>query len=136
MSEAAPRGTVNHATLAWLASRGIKPETDGWHVSIDLADRAEAPTARFNISIDPDGWSFAFEHAGKASRIRITDDPVIEEGDDFELMRSIPNLEQLGVLLSGLERRYDVYFRRLHAQIETSLTRAEPTIRLWVVACL
>jgi hypothetical protein len=127
---------VNRATAAWLASRGLKPETDEWYVSIELDDHATAPTARFNISIDAGGWSFCFEHAGKASRVRVTDDPVIQEGDDFELMRSIPNLEQIGVLLTGLERRFDVYFRRLHAEISTSIARAEPTIRLWVVACL
>jgi len=126
---------VNRATAAWLASRGLR--ADGpWEVTIELDDHAVTPTARFAIAIDDEGWSFAFEHAGKASRIRITDDPVIQECDDFELMRSLPNLEQIGVLLTGLEHRYGVYFRRLHAQITTSIARAEPTIRLWVVACL
>lgn len=127
---------MNRATAAWLAARGLQPETSDWHVSIELTDRATAPSARFQIEIDTEGWSFAFEHAGKASRIRATDDPAIEDRDDFALIRSLPNLEQIGVLVSGLEHRHDVYFRRLHARIETSLARAEPTIRLWVVACV
>lgn len=127
---------MNRATAAWLESRGLRPESDDWRISIDLDNDARAPTAHFNISLDDDGWSFTFEHDGKASRIRLTDAPTIQEGDDFELMRSIPNLEQLGVLLTGLERRFDVYFRRLHAQIDTTIDRSEPTIRLWVVACL
>ena len=117
-------------------SRGLRSESEQWRISIDLDNDARVPTAHFKITIDDEGWSFTFEHAGKASRIRLTDEPVILEGDDFDLMRSIPNLEQLGVLLSGLERRYDIYFRRLHARIETTLDRSEPTIRLWVVACL
>jgi hypothetical protein len=127
---------VNRATAAWLASRGLRPESPDWRVSIDLDNDAQTPTAHFNISIDGEGWSFTFEHAGRASRIRLTDAPIIQEGDDFELMRSIPNLEQLGVLLTGLERRFDLYFRRLHARIESTIDRSEPTIRLWVVACL
>jgi hypothetical protein len=117
-------------------SRGLRTESTEWRISIALDNDARAPTAHFNITIDDEGWSFTFEHAGKASRIRLTDEPIIQEGDDFDLMRSIPNLEQIGVLLTGLERRYDVYFRRLHAQIETTIDRSESTVRLWVVACL
>jgi hypothetical protein len=127
---------VSHATAAWLASRGLRPETPAWAVSIDLEDHEQAPTAHFNITIKHDGWSFSFEHGGKASWIRLADQTVVQEGDDFELMRSVPNLEKLGVLIGGLEQRFDVYFRRLHARIETTMPRAEPTIRLWVVACL
>jgi hypothetical protein len=105
-------------------------------VSIDLDTGTQAPAARFNVTIDSAGWSFTFEHDGKASRIHISDRPPVAEGDDFELVGSVPSLDQLGGLLTGLERRFDLYFRRLHAEIETDIARAEPTIRLWVVACL
>ncbi|MEP6865243.1 MAG: hypothetical protein ABJE66_31785 [Deltaproteobacteria bacterium] len=54
----------------------------------------------------------------------------------FNIAIAIPNLEQLGVLVTGLERRFDLYFRRLHARSETTIDRSEPAIRLWVVACV
>jgi len=128
-------------TAAWLSGRGllVPPRTE-WEVSIELdAIDGEAPAAadtRFHIALSSREWGFYFCHQNRASWIRVTDVPFVQERDDFMLLVKVPPLRDLGSLLRSLERTYCVRFPREHAAIRTTIPGSEPVIREWLVTAL
>src|SRR5687768_9236555 len=130
------------AAAAWLRLRGVTPPPgiQRWHVEIALDvihDRApsefdERTATRFHIDIYAEEWGVFFCHGGRSSWIRITDVPFVHGRDDFDLLRVIPALKDVGQLLRSLERQHKVKFQREHAVIRTNLDGAEPAIRSWI----
>lgn len=75
-----------------------------------------------------------FCHGGKASWIRVTDIPFAHGRDDFRLLRTTPQLKDIGALLRSLESAHAIEFKRAHALIRTNLSAAERHIRAWLQA--
>jgi hypothetical protein len=133
------------ATAVWLSARGllVPPRTE-WELSIvlDVADEhappgfADAMDTRLHVAIASTEWGFYFCHRGRASWIRITDVPCVQERDDFALLSSVPPLRELGRLVRSLEEKYRIHFRRTRAGIHSTLGGSEPAIREWVLTAL
>lgn len=131
------------ATGAWLSARGLLAPPR-WTVSIAL-DSRDVPAehefdatrdTRFHLSIAKDEWGFFFCHLGKASWIRVTDVARVFERDDYELVKQVPPLRDLGALVQKLEEQYSIRFHRQHASIRTNIAGATSTIRIWVAAAI
>jgi hypothetical protein len=131
------------AARSWLAARRIHPPgIRRWHadVSLDIADRPAVATfdvntdTRFRIEIYSEEWGFFFCHGGQASWIRVTDIPFVHGRDDFKLLTQTPSLDEIATVLRGVERRFELDFRREHALVRTNLANAEPAIRRWVMS--
>ena len=115
----------------------MRAEPELWGVGITLHDNSSVPPPRLHLAISTTEWSLSFEHHGELSWIRVTGDaPEIGTRDDFDLIGHIPELLNLGWVIARLERRFDLSFRRLHAEIETNLRDADPKIRRWVLSAL
>ena len=130
----------SRAAFAWLASQRLPAPNARWHVAIGLDVRDEPAPAtfdeavdtRFHIEIYAEEWGFFFCHQGRASWIRVTDQPFVHIRDDYRLLASTPKLDNIGTLLRTVESQHAIRFRREHAFVSTSLVSAEPTIRAWV----
>lgn len=137
-----PAGLSPHGVLAvgaWLAERGIHPPSDkSWRVQVDIDNEvhnrvfAETIDTRFQITIHPDHWGYCFSHAGRVSRVRVTDMPHVDGRDEHQLVGATPPLKRVGSLVRHVEQRYGVFLLRHQASIETTLPGSEPIIRAWV----
>ncbi len=111
-----------------------------WHVAIGLDVRDEPARAsfdeqtdsRFHIEIYAEEWGFFFCHAGRASWIRVTDQPFVHMRDDYGLLALTPPLDAIGTLLRKTEQEHQLAFRRKLAFVSTSVANAEPAIRRWI----
>lgn len=142
-SSAGALGTIgSREAFSWLADRSIPTPPTRWHVAIGLDVRDEpaqpsfddASDTRFHIEIYAEEWGFFFCHAGRASWIRITDQPFVHLRDDFALIGKTPSLPSIGALLRELEAEHAIAFRRDLACVSTNLVNAEPAIRRWISA--
>jgi hypothetical protein len=131
------------AVGAWLYDRGIhQPQRTPWRIEVTLADTrrsgsrrfAEAIDTRFQVFIETDEWGFCFCHAGKVSRIRVTDLVRPELRDDHNLASTTPPLRRIGTFVRQLEDRYRITLLRADAEIATTLAGSEPIVRTWVTA--
>jgi hypothetical protein len=139
-----PRGLSSTAgTLAvgaWLYDRGIyNMPTSQWRVEITLDHArdgsrgyAEALDTRFQLFILPDEWGYFFSHAGRVSRIRVTDLVHTELRDDHDLASVTPPLRRIGTLVRRLEHRFAITLPRYEAGVATTLPGSEPSVRAWV----
>jgi hypothetical protein len=133
------------AAAAWLQARGLRNRTGaGWDVAIalDVSNLPASPCiknpadSRFHIAISAAEWGFFFCHRGRASWIRVTDVPFVNECDDHGLVHNVPPLRDLGRLIQTVERSNGILFRRLRASVRTNLVDAEPQIRGWIATAL
>jgi hypothetical protein len=132
------RGSL--AAFTWLADRGLTTRTTRWHVAIGIDVRSipapvifdETVDSRFHIEIYSEEWGYFFCHAGRSSWIRVTDVPFVHLRDDFGLVSSTPDLENIGAQLRSVEKQFGLQFRRDLAFVDTSLANAEPAIRRWI----
>jgi hypothetical protein len=130
----------SHAAFEWLAARKVAAPPTRWHVAIGLDVRDEPAQAsfdeltdsRFHIEIYSEEWGFFFCHGGRASWIRITDQPFVHVRDDYGLLAATTSLDHIGTLLRSLEAKHSLQFRREHAYVNTNLVTAEPAIRAWI----
>jgi len=138
-----PAGAL--AASAWLSARGLRvPPHEKWEVSIVLEaidgepppQHAGASDTRLHIAIASSEWGFSFCHHSRVSWIRVTDLPFVHERDDYDLLRQVPPLRDLGKLVQALEERYRFKLRREHAAIHSTIPGAEANVRLWVGAAL
>lgn len=130
------------AVAAWLSERGIFPPPGRpWRIDITLDATVHTPLrvfaetidTRFHLTILPDEWAYYFSHAGRISRVRVTDVPRAELRDDHNLASATPPLNLTGTLVRQLEQRFAVFLQRHQAVVETTLPGSEPIIRAWVV---
>src|SRR5258706_11804713 len=119
------RITGPKATAAWLVERGLYAPAGKWRVTIALDDNALAPTGHLHLHIESHEWGFRFSRDNQFSWIRVKDLPGVQERDDFELLTLTPALRNISTLVSVIEDRTKLQFRRAHASIRTSLTNAK-----------
>jgi hypothetical protein len=133
------------AATAWLEARGLcQPIGWGWDVAIalDVIAGPASPSmtnpgsSRFHVAISATEWGFFFSHRGRASWIRVTDVPFVNECDDHGLVHEVPPLRELGRLVQIVEGRNGISFRRKHASVRSNLIDAELAIRGWIVTAL
>ena len=133
------------AAAAWLRDRRLRAPAGGaWDVTIalEVCGRPAQPSttnlgdSRFELAITASAWAFLFRHRGLGSGIRVTDVAAVNERDDYELLRRVPPLRDMGSLIRTFERRHAITFRREHACVRTSLVDAEPQIRAWIAEAL
>lgn len=93
-----------------------------------------AGESRLRIEVFAEEWGYRFDHAGRASWIRVTDVPFVHGHDDHDLLRATPPLERLGRLVRSLETTHGLAFDRAGAEIDTTLAGAEAAIRSWIGA--
>jgi hypothetical protein len=131
------------AAAAWLASRGgTAPTLERWHVEValDVVQRRapsefdEASSTRFHLDIYLEEWGVFFCHAGRSSRIRVTDIAFVHGRDDFQLLGVTPQLKDIGWLLRHVERSHAVKFARDHADVRTNVPNVEPAVRSWIAS--
>lgn len=131
------------ATEAWAHARGITPPTHTrWHVEIALdTSNARPPSefdetiaTRFQLDIYSEEWGIFFCHKGRSSWIRTTDVVFVHGRDEFQLLGTMPPLEDIGRLLRHVEQQQRITFQRQHAAIRTNLPNAEIAIRTWVLS--
>lgn len=130
----------SRAAAEWLADRQVPAPRTRWAVEIALDVRDEpAPCefdervdTRFHLEIYSEEWGLLFCHAGRVSRIRITDVEFVHGRDDYHLQGTVPPLAQIGSLLRALEDRFRIAFRRDLALVLTDIDGAEPAIRAWI----
>jgi hypothetical protein len=116
------------ATAAWCLARNLFPP-DRWRVECSLqADDG----SRFEIEIYAEEWGFAFHHGGRVSWIRVTDIPFVHGRDEFDLLREVSGLRDLGKILRLVEHRCQITFSREAAAVRTDIAHAESTIREWL----
>lgn len=131
----------SRAAFEWLGARDITAPPTRWHVAIGLDVRDipapatfdEASDTRFHVEIYAEEWGWFFCHQGRASWIRVTDQPFVHIRDDYRLLDETPGLSNIGTLLRALESRHALQFRRDLAFVSTNLS-AEPKIREWIQA--
>ena len=132
------RGSL--AAFAWFADQGLTMPATRWHVAIGLDVRSipapvifdETVDSRFHIEIYSEEWGYFFCHGGRSSWIRVIDAPFVHLRDDFGLVASTPDLENIGAQLRSVEKQFGLQFRRDLAFVDTSLANAEPAIRRWI----
>lgn len=133
------------AAAAWLRARRLRAPVGGaWNatIALEVRDRPTLPScnkpgdSRFELAVTSSAWSFVFRHRGLASAIRVTDVAIVDGHDDYELIRRVPPLRDMGSLIRTFERRHAIAFHREHACVCTSLVDAEPPIRAWIAECL
>jgi hypothetical protein len=127
------------AVGAWLYERGIPQPPVAWQIDITLDHEpcttrpfAEAVDTRFRLFIRQDEWGIYFCHAGRVSRLRVTDLVRPELRDDHNLASSAPPLRRIGTLVRQLEIRYGVHLLRSTAEITTTVPETEPIVRAWL----
>jgi hypothetical protein len=129
------------AATSWLNERGLTPPTqERWHVEIALdVVNARAPSefddttaTRFHIDIYAEEWGVYACHAGRSSRIRVTDIAFVHGRDDLHLLALTPPLRDIAQLLRHVEATLGVRFQRAHASVTTNLPGIEPAIRAWL----
>jgi len=133
------------ASALWLAARRLRPPgTERWKVTIalDIVDPRVAPAAtmlgtRLHIMIDKLEWGVMVFHPRRGSSwIRVVNVPRVHDRDDLGLLPHVTELRHLGRLVQSIERRFQIQFRRPHAEITTDLIAAHQAILLWVVSAL
>jgi hypothetical protein len=130
------------AAASWLSSRGLEPVEHKWDIEIGLSvgDRTASlgfdPTrdTRFQLQIYAEEWGFRFAHAGRHSWIRVTDIPFVHGSDEHALLSATPALKDIGAFVRDLETRHAVRFHRRHAAVSTTIPKAEPLIRSWLLS--
>jgi len=129
------------AAAAWLTARGgTAPTHERWHVEValDVAQRRapsefdETTATRFHLDIYLEEWGVFFCHAGRSSRIRVTDIAFVHGRDDFQLLGVTPQLKDIGWLLRHVEKEHDLKFMREHADVRTNVPSVEPAVRSWL----
>jgi len=139
------RGTTlgSLAAATWLAGRGgTMPTLERWHVEVamDVVPRRapsefdEASSSRFHLDIYLEEWGVFFCHAGRSSRIRVTDTVFVHGRDDFQLLGVTPQLKDIGWLLRHVESTNNVRFLREHADVRTNVASFEPKVRSWLAS--
>jgi hypothetical protein len=118
------------ATAAWCLARNLYP-TDRWMVECSLDAKGGS---RFDIEIYGEEWGFAFHHDHRLSWIRVTDIPFVHGRDEFDLLREVTGLVDIGKILRLVENRYQLTFSREDATVNTNIDDAEATIREWLEA--
>ncbi|MEP6866439.1 MAG: hypothetical protein ABJE66_37825 [Deltaproteobacteria bacterium] len=91
----------------------------------DVLTGSQPTETRFEVELEPDKWGLCFSHAGRTSRIRVSDMATVDGCDDHELLVITPQLRDLGRLLRQLELRHSVQFHRDSAEVRTE----HPTIK-------
>ena len=124
------------ASAAWLTARGLYAPSPKWHVTIEFGVTDLGSDTRLHVAISSTEWGFVFRHGTGTSWIRVTNAPIIHETDDFGLLAQTPVLRNLGTFVHALEDRFQVEFRRQHAEIRTNLGDVNQKILLWVIASL
>jgi hypothetical protein len=133
------------ASATWLQTRGLAfAAPKAWDVAIMLGVLDHLPPrsfrdthdTRFHIAISAAEWGFYFCHRGRVSWLRVLDLPCINERDEFDLIRRVPPLRDLGRFVQALEEEHGICFRRTLSAIRTNLPDADATIRLWVAASI
>lgn len=131
------------AAAAWLTARGgTAPTHERWHVEValDVAQRRapsefdETTSSRFHLDIYLEEWGVFFCHAGRSSRIRVTDIAFVHGRDDFQLLGVTPHLKDIGWLLRHVEGQHDLKFMREHANVRTNVPGVEPGVRRWLAS--
>ena len=131
----------SYATKDWLRARGLDPgATRRWfvEVALDVVDRpavqmySGTTDTRFHLNLYPEEWSFFVCHVARASWIRVTDQPFVHGHDDYQLVRVVPLLADIGALLRGLEARFHATFHRDHAMVRSNIPDAESRVRRWL----
>lgn len=130
------------AVAAWLADRGIYPPAGrAWKIVVRLDTTAHSATrvfaesidTRFEVTVQPDEWAYYFCHAGRRSRVHITDMPRVVGQDDHGLVTGTPSLRRVGTLVRRIEQRYAITLPRTHAVVDSTLPSVEPMVRAWVL---
>lgn len=127
------------AANAWLVSLGLASKKP-WYVEIalDVVDRPATATysssadSRFHVNVYPEEWGVFFCHGGRASWIRVTDEPFVHGRDDHRLLAVLPELVEVGTLLADLEHHHRLAFRRDHALIRTNVVGGKSVFRKWI----
>lgn len=130
----------SRAAVTWLGELGIRAPGTRWYVEIALDVRDlpapveydERVDTRFHVEIYSEEWGYMFCHAGRLSRVRVTDIPFVHGRDDYHLLPETPALDQIATLIRRLESQHGLAFRRDLALIHTDLANAELAIRAWV----
>jgi hypothetical protein len=130
------------ASAAWLSARAGRRSGERWRtqVLLDVVGWTAAPTCdetvatRFHLEITSDAWGLFFFHAGKVSRIRVTDAPFVQGRDDFGFLAHTPPLKDVRPFLHSLEHHHGIRFQREHAMIHSTLDDIEPAVRRWVLS--
>ena len=130
------------AAASWLSSRGLEPIDHTWDIEIGLsvADHSASLVfdpvgeTRFQLQIYAEEWGFRFAHAGRHSWIRVTDIPFVHGSDEHDLLSTTPALRDIGPFVRHLETRHAVRFHRRHAAVATTIPKAVPLIRSWLLS--
>jgi len=119
------------ASTRWLDERGLDgSRTVHWFVEISI-DSDQRDT-RFELNIYPEEWGFVLRRGTKVSSIRVTDVPFVHGLDDFQLLATTPTLDELGELITTLERRFELRFLTVRAAVRSNLVRAAAMVRPWL----
>ena len=139
-----PRGLPSTAATlavgAWLYERGIPLPSVAWRIDVTLdhgsraREFAEAVDTRFQLFMRNDEWGIYFAHAGRVSRLRVTDLVRPELRDDHNLASTTPPLRRVATLVRQLETRYGVQLLGSDAAITTTLPETEPIVRSWLAS--
>ena len=131
---------VDTEVAAWLRARGIAGKPKGYvEIHLDVKDTGATMTywgnedTVFHLAVRDDEWSIRFVHAAKSSFIRVRDPRAFVHGDDdWGLMRKRGNLENVGKLITRLEKAHGVHFRRDLPWIRSNLKGAKKQVREWL----
>ena len=136
-----PSTAATLAVDAWFYERGIKQPSVAWRIDVTLDNElrptrefAEAIDTRFQLFMRHDEWGVYFCHAGRVSRLRVTDLVRPELRDDHHLANGTPPLRRIGTLIRELETRHCLQLRRSNAEIMTTVPETEPIVRAWISA--
>jgi hypothetical protein len=130
------------AIAAWLSDRGIfAPAGKPWRIDVTLDATTHSPTrvfaesidTRFHLRVCEAEWAYYFCHAGRATKVRVTDLPRVDGADDHGLVTATPPLRRIGKLVRQIEQRYAVLLPRTSAVVESTLQSIEPIVRAWVL---
>lgn len=128
------------AVAEWMQARALRADDARWYIEVGL-DIVERPAqqrwngdtdSRFHLYLYPTEWGYFFCHGSRASWIRIGERPYVHGRDDYNLLPATPALAKVSRLVSDVEQRHRIEFRREHAVVRTNLADAEPAIRAWV----
>jgi hypothetical protein len=132
--------TVGSSAISlWLRENGLEAADKNWRATIvlpvvlrDVLSTTPPTETWFEVELEPDKWGLCFCHAGRTSRIRVTDMATVDGCDDHELLVITPQLRDLGRLLRHLEHRHAVRFHRDAAEVRTEHSTIKDAALRWL----